>query len=108
MTDRPQRPAPPYLVSLFGPTASPACRPLGYRSSTVFHGFVRVVRPVLDAGVGSVPGLQEGHLSAASVGGEGLVAVAVVLLEQRQLGYRMRAAPASSTTPEPSAVTDNP
>ena len=41
--------------------------------------------PVLDPGVGPVPGFQERQLSDPGVGGEGLVAPAVSLLEQRQL-----------------------
>jgi hypothetical protein len=45
-------------------------------------GFLGGPDAVLDPGVGAVPGLQEGELSDAGVGGEGLVAVAVGGLEQ--------------------------
>ena len=46
--------------------------------------------PVLDAGVGPVPGFQERQLSDPGVGGEGLVAPAVGLLQQRQLRAEVR------------------
>jgi len=46
--------------------------------------------PVLDPGVGPVSGFQERELSDQGVGGEGLVASAVSLLQQRQLRARVR------------------
>src|SRR5215207_4826914 len=46
--------------------------------------------PVLESGVGPVSGFQERELSDQGVGGEGLVAPAVSLLQQRQLRARVR------------------
>ena len=42
--------------------------------------------PVLDPGVGAVPGLQERQLPASGVGGHALVAPAVVGFEHADLG----------------------
>ena len=44
-----------------------------------------VADPALDAGVGAVPGFEERDLSGLGVGGDGLVAPAVGVFEQRQL-----------------------
>ena len=44
--------------------------------------------PVLHPGVGAVAGLEEVRLPAAGVGGEQLVAPAVGLLQDAQLGTR--------------------
>ena len=56
-------------------------------------GVLRDADAVLDPGVGPVPGLQEPKLTAAGVGGEGLVAPAVGLLDQGQSGAGMRLLP---------------
>jgi hypothetical protein len=53
-------------------------------------GVFEAADAVLDP-VGAVPGLQLGQLPAGCVGGEGLVAPAVAVLEQAQLRTGMRA-----------------
>ena len=51
-------------------------------------GVFGVPDPVLDAGVGAVPGFEERQLPDPGVGGDGLVAPPVGLLEQGQLARR--------------------